>query len=426
MALKSSTKVETNRYQLEITVDGEAFGKAVSSVYAREGKKMAIPGFRKGKAPRNVIEKMYGTDIFYEEAMEMLYSEALALGAEEAGVKIVNDKIDLDVTEVGAEGFTFKATVTVEPEVSIEDYKSIKYKAMSTDVDDAAVDAEIDKEREKLGRLITVEGRKAQNGDTVVIDFEGFLDGEAFPGGKAENYNLALGGGQFIPGFEEQIVGHGADEEFSIFVTFPEDYQAEELKGKETEFKIKLHEIKARELPELDDDFVKDVSDKETLAEYKAEIEEKLKKSRLEEAEKDKDNQIAEQLVGLLQAEIPEAMFKNKAKDLIKDLEARIKSQGLDFKTYLKYMGTDEEGLIETYIPQAETSVKLRLALDKVAELEKIEISADELQAEFEKIAEAHKMDVETVKSLIVKEDLENDLKAQKAIELVKQSAKPE
>ncbi len=297
MSLKSSNKVETNRYELTVEVDGVTFENAVNKVYKKEVKRINIPGFRKGKAPRAIIEKMYGSEVFYEDAMKDLYPEALENAAKEAGLTLVRDKIDLDVENAGKDGFfVFKATVTVEPEVSIENYKGIEYKPMSLEITEEDIDNDIKRVQERNSRLVTVEGRAAENGDVAVIDFEGFLDGEAFDGGKAENYSLTLGEGQFIPGFEEQIVGHNAGEEFTINVTFPEDYQAEELAGKATEFKINLHEIKKRELPEVDDEFIKDVSEFETVADYRADVKEKLAKAREEEAKNDKNNQVAKSL----------------------------------------------------------------------------------------------------------------------------------
>ena len=278
MSLKESKKAEqANTYELVVNVDGETFEKAINAVYKRQVKNISIQGFRKGKAPRKVVEKMYGSEVFYEDAMQDCYPDALYEAAKEAEVKIVKVE-SLEAVEAGKDGFTFKATIIVEPEMEIKDYLGIEVTKKSTEVTDELVDEEIEKVRDRNSRMVTVEDRAAQDGDVAVIDFEGFVDGEAFEGGKAENYNLKLGSGNFIPGFEEQIIGHNTDEEFSITVTFPEDYQAEELKGKEAEFKIKLHEIKAKELPEVDDDFVKDVSEKETLDEYKEELKETIAK----------------------------------------------------------------------------------------------------------------------------------------------------
>lgn len=423
MALKECTKKEeANAYELVVSVDGETFEKAINKVYKREVKKINIQGFRKGKAPRRIIEKMYGTEVFYDDAMQDCYPEALYAAAEEAGVKIV--AVDsLEAIEASAEGFTFKAQVIVEPEMEIDGYKGIEIEKKSTEVTDELVDKEIEQVRERNSRLVTVEDRAAENGDTAVIDFEGFVDGEAFEGGESEGYNLSLGSGNFIPGFEEQIVGHKAGEEFSIFVTFPEEYQAEELQGKEAEFKIVLHEIKTKELPEVDDEFVQDVSDKETLEEYKEELRETVGKRLVDEAEKDVDDKIAEKLMELVQGEIPEAMYENQTNDMIRDFESRLRSQGLDMDTYMRYMGMDVNALKGMYRTDAEKRVKLRLALETIAKKENIEVTEADLDEEYGKLAETYKMDVDKVKVAIPADSLSEDVRVQKALDLVKASA---
>ncbi|MGN0551468.1 MAG: trigger factor [Acutalibacteraceae bacterium] len=423
MSLKSSNKVETNRYELEIEVDGATFEKEVQAVYRKQVKKINVPGFRKGKAPRQIIEKMYGAEVFYEDAMQNLYPQALADAAKEADLKIVNDKMDLDVVSVSKDGFIFKAVITVEPETDIDNYKGIEVTAKSTEVTDEVLQKEIDKVRERNARLITVEDRPAQNGDSVVIDFEGFTDGVAFEGGKAENYTLALGSGNFIPGFEEQIVGHSTNDEFTINVKFPEDYQAEELKGRDAEFKIVLHEIKTKELPELDDEFVKDVSEKETVEEYKEELKKETEERLKKESEQDVENQILNKLSELLQAEIPQAMFDNAVNDMIREFDMRLRSQGMDMNTYMQYMGMDESGLRAAYAPQAEQRVKLRLALEAVAKKENITATDEEVEAEYNKLAEQYKMEADVVKKAIAKEDLSKDIAVDKAMKLVKESA---
>lgn len=423
MALKESTKKEqANSYELVVSVDADTFEKAVNAVYKRQVKKINIPGFRKGKAPRHMIEKMYGSEVFYEDAMQDCYPEALYEAAKEANLKIVAVE-SLEAVEAGKDGFTFKTSIIVEPEMEIKDYLGIEIEKKSTEVTDELVDEEIEKIRDRNSRMVTVEDRPAQDGDTVVIDFEGFVDGVAFDGGKAENYNLALGSGNFIPGFEEQIVGHNTDEEFSINVKFPEEYQAEELKGKDAEFKIKLHEIKAKELPEVDDEFVKDVSDKETLDEYKEELKETLAKRLEDEAEKDVDDQIANKLMDLVEGEIPEAMYDNQANEMIRDFDMRLRSQGMSIETYMQYMGVDQNALREMYKEEAKRRVKLRLALETIAKKENIEITEDDLNAEYDKMAENYKMEVEKVKAAVPAESLSDDLKVQKALELVKEKA---
>ena len=423
MALKECTKKEeANAYELVVSVDGETFEKAINKVYKKEVKKINIQGFRKGKAPRRIIEKMYGTEVFYDDAMQDCYPEALYAAAEEAGVKIVAVE-SLEAIEASAEGFTFKAQVIVEPEMEIDGYKGIEIEKKSTEVTDELIEKEIEQVRERNSRLVTVEDRAAENGDTAVIDFEGFVDGEAFEGGKSEGYNLSLGSGNFIPGFEEQIVGHKAGEEFSIFVNFPEEYQAEELQGKEAEFKIVLHEIKTKELPEVDDEFVQDVSDKETLEEYKEELRETVGKRLVDEAEKDVDDKIAEKLMELVQGEIPEAMYENQTNEMIRDFENRLRSQGLDMDTYMRYMGMDVNALKGMYRTDAEKRVKLRLALETIAKKENIEVTEADLDEEYGKLAETYKMDVDKVKVAIPADSLSEDVRVQKALDLVKASA---
>ena len=423
MALKECTKKEeANAYELVVSVDGETFEKAINKVYKKEVKKINIQGFRKGKAPRRIIEKMYGTEVFYDDAMQDCYPEALYAAAEEAGVKIVAVE-SLEAIEASAEGFTFKAQVIVEPEMEIDGYKGIEIEEKSTEVTDELIEKEIEQVRERNSRLVTVEDRAAENGDTAVIDFEGFVDGEAFEGGKSEGYNLSLGSGNFIPGFEEQIVGHKAGEEFSIFVNFPEEYQAEKLQGKEAEFKIVLHEIKTKELPEVDDEFVQDVSDKETLEEYKEELRETVGKRLVDEAEKDVDDKIAEKLMELVQGEIPEAMYENQTNEMIRDFENRLRSQGLDMDTYMRYMGMDVNALKGMYRTDAEKRVKLRLALETIAKKENIEVTEADLDEEYGKLAETYKMDVDKVKAAIAADSLSEDVRVQKALDLVKASA---
>ena len=423
MALKECTKKEeANAYELVVSVDGETFEKAINKVYKKEVKKINIQGFRKGKAPRRIIEKMYGTEVFYDDAMQDCYPEALYAAAEEAGVKIVAVE-SLEAIEANAEGFTFKAQVIVEPEMEIDGYKGIEIEKKSTEVTDELIEKEIEQVRKRNSRLVTVEDRAAENGDTAVIDFEGFVDGEAFEGGKSEGYNLSLGSGNFIPGFEEQIVGHKAGEEFSIFVNFPEEYQAEKLQGKEAEFKIVLHEIKTKELPEVDDEFVQDVSDKETIEEYKEELRETVGKRLVDEAEKDVDDKIAEKLMELVQGEIPEAMYENQTNEMIRDFENRLRSQGLDMDTYMRYMGMDVNALKGMYRTDAEKRVKLRLALETIAKKENIEVTEADLDEEYGKLAETYKMDVDKVKAAIAADSLSEDVRVQKALDLVKASA---
>lgn len=421
MALKSSTLKETNKYELEVVVDAETFEKAVQRSYKKNIGQVNLPGFRKGKAPRQMVEKMYGKDVFYPDAIEFCYPEALDAAIKEAGLRVVGVE---SVEEVSTDnGFEFKAIVIVEPEVEIDGYKGIEIKSKGVRVTEKMIGEEIDKIRDRNSRMITVEDRPAADGDTAVIDFEGFLGDVAFEGGKAENYNLALGSGSFIPGFEDQIIGHNAGEEFTITVKFPEDYQAEELKGQDAQFKIKLHEIKTKELPELDDEFVKDVSDKETVDEYKAEIKETITKRLKEERENDVSNQLTDKLIDLLKGEIPEAMYDNEVNSMIRDFDARLRSQGMDMNTYLGYMGMDVDALKNMYRKDAEKRVKLRLALKKIAALENIVVTDEDVEAEFTRLAEAYGVDVDRVKMIVDVEDQRDDIAVQRAMDIVKKEA---
>ena len=422
MSLKSSTLKEANTYEVEVSVDGATFMAAVDKVYKKQVKKINVPGFRKGKAPRMIIERMYGAEIFYDDAMQDCYPDALDAAAKEADLKVISVTA-LEATEVGKDGFTFKATVVVEPEIDVKDYKGIEVEAMSTEVTDDMIDHEIEHVRERNSRMVTVDDRPAENGDTVVIDFEGFCDGVAFEGGKAENYNLELGSGNFIPGFEEQLVGHNTDEEFTIDVKFPEEYQNDDLKGKDAQFKIKLHEIKKKELPEVDDDFVKDVSEKDTVAEYREELKEQIAHRLEHEAEHDLDHKLTDAVIEKVEGDIPQQMFDNEAQNMMREMDMRFRQQGMDMNTYLKYTGMEADAVLEMYKPEAEKRVKMRLALEKIAKLEDIKPSEEEIEAEYKKMSESYQMDVEKIKEIIPVESVTEDLSVELAMKLVKDNA---
>lgn len=422
MSLKSSNKVEQNRYELEVEISAEDFSNAVDKVFKRNVKRIAIPGFRKGKAPRAFIEKYYGENVFYEDAIKDVYPGALQGAIDEAGLDVINDKVDFDLINVGKDGLAFKAVVTVKPEVTIENYKGIEVKRKPVRVTKGDIDKEIERIRERNSRLVTVEDRVSESGDIVVFDFKGFIDGEPFAGGEAENYTLELGRGQFIPGFEDQLIGHKQGEEFDIEVTFPESYQEASLAGHPAVFKIKLYEVKTRELPELDDEFVKDVSEFDTLDEYKESIKKQLKDLKQKESDIEADDQMIDKTVELLKAEIPEAMFENKVEDLIHDFAYKLKAQGLTLESYLKYTGMDAAALKVQFRPQAERQVKLRLALDKIAELENLTPTAEEIEEKYKILAEQYKMDVAKIKKIINEKDLLGDIAAEKAVDFLREN----
>ncbi|MDF2567818.1 MAG: tig [Oscillospiraceae bacterium] len=423
MSLTSSNKIETNKYELIIAVDAEKFEQGIQQTFRKNVSKINVPGFRKGKAPRKMVEKLYGESMFFEDAINALYPVALQEAVQEAGLNLV-DRPEVEVTEVSKEnGFTFKATCITKPEVEVKDYKGIKVEKTVQTVSDEDIDAEIKKMQDRNGRIISVDDRAAQDGDNTVIDFEGFVDGVAFDGGKGENFNLTLGSGQFIPGFEEQIVGHNIGEEFDVNVSFPENYHVEELKAKPAVFKVKLHEIKSKELPELDDEFAKDVSEFDTLAELREDITKKLDEANQKSADEQVENQLIETVIANMTAEIPEVMFESRIDDSVKDFEYRLQSQGLNLETYLQYTGMEMDSFRKTFAEQAEKQVKIRLALEKIAELENIEVSKEGLDAEYEKMAANYNMEVEKLKGFIPEEDLSKDLSVNKAIDLIKESA---
>lgn len=424
MSLKTAVKKENNRVELEIEVEAPAFEQAVERAYKKNIKRMNVPGFRKGKAPRRVVERIYGTGVFYEDAVNDVYPRALEEAIEASGYEYVEDKIDFDVTSVGAEGLNFKATITVKPEVTLEKYKGLKASKKVEPVTDEDVAAELGKLQERNSRLVPVEGRAAKEGDTVTFDFDGYVDGEAFDGGKAENYTLTLGSHQFIPGFEEQMEGKSAGEEFDVEVTFPEDYHAENLAGKPATFKCKLHEIKEKELPELNDDLAKDASEFDTLDELKADLKAKLEHQREHAAEDAFETQLLDQLADALKADIPEAMFENRVNESVREFDYRLQGQGLNLQTYLQYTGMDMDAFRKGFREQAEKQVKIRLALEQIVKEENLSATEEELEAEYKKYAEQYKMEIDQVKAAIPEKDLARDLAVGKAMELVKENAK--
>ncbi len=423
MSLKSSNKIEENVWELEVSVDGETFMNAVNKAYLQQRKKINVPGFRKGKAPRAFIEKMYGEAVFYEDALEIVYPDAVTAAVEEAKLDVIDTPFDLEVPEMGKDGVVIKLKVTVKPEVKLGKYKGIKAVKKPAKVSAEDVKAHINNMLEQNSRIVTVETkRKVKKNDIAVIDFEGFVDGVAFDGGKAENYELTIGSNQFIPGFEDQIIGHKAGEEFDVNVKFPEDYHAE-LAGKDATFKIKLHEIKVKEVPALDDEFVKDVSEYDTVDELKKNVKEELEHKKMHEVEAEANNEVLDKLADLVTAVIPECMIEKKMDEDVQDFAYRLQMQGLDLKTYLKYTGSDEKTFREQYKDQAEKQVKLDLALEEIIKKEKLEVSDAELEEEYAQYAKAYNMDVEQIKKAIPAENIKPELLQRKAVDFVIENA---
>ncbi len=423
MNLKATNNVETNKYQLQIEVTPEEFNKTLDAVFKSESKKLNIPGFRKGKAPRAFVEKYYGEEVFFDAAVDRLYRSIVMEAIDQSKLEVVSIG-DFKIDEISkAVGVQCTLTVVTKPEASIEGYKGIEVTREPVVVTEGDINSELERVRERNSRMITVEGRAAENGDIAVIDFDGYVDDKQFDGGQAENYELTLGAGQFIPGFEDQIVGHSTGEDFDVNVTFPEDYHAEELKGKAAVFKIKLHELKTKELPEVDDEFVKDVSEFDTLEEYKKDIEKKLLERREKAADADVENQLIDAVIEKVQAEIPDEMVENEVDEIINAFAQRLQSQGLKLETYLQYTNMTTDDLRAQYKPQADRQVKVRLGLEKIAQLEGIKPTDEECEEELKRLSEAYGMPLKNVKGLVNMDMVSADLANQKAVEFVRANA---
>ena len=422
MNLISCEKLEKSMVELQFSIDAETFKAAVNNAFKREGKKYAIPGFRKGKAPRHMIEKMYGSDIFHYDAVNDLFPEAYEAAVKEAKIDVVGRPDPEVVSMSEADGVVLKVKIAVKPEVELGEYAGLTVTKEAKNVNEADVDAEVKRMQDRNGRLLTREG-VAENGDTVDIDFEGFVDGKAFEGGKAEHYSLVLGSGSFIPGFEDQVVGHSAGEEFDVNVKFPEEYGAAELAGKDATFKIKLHEVKYKELPALDDDFAKDVSEYDTLDELKDSIRNNIKTNLDKQAEQKVENDLMDQVIANMKADIPDAMVDSRIDELVQDFEYRISQQGLKLADYLKYMGMNIEQFRAQFKEQADKQVKMRLAMEAIDAKEGITASDEEFEEEVKRIADAYKMEADKVKSIVDAAAVKADLAINKAIDFVKEKA---
>lgn len=412
-------KLEKNIAKLTIEVSASELEKALQSAYMKQKNKISLPGFRKGKVPRQMIEKMYGAEIFYDDAANALIPKAYADAYDECELDIVS-RPEIDVVQIEkGKDFIFTATVATKPEVTLGEYKGLEVDKVSTRVTQKEVDAKIQEEAEKNARTITVEDRAVQDGDEVVLDFEGFVDGVAFEGGKGENYPLTIGSGSFIPGFEEQLVGAEAEKEVEVKVTFPEDYHAEDLKGKEAVFKCTVHEIKAKELPEIDDEFAAEVSEFDTLEEYKADVKAKIKEQKAAEGKAKQEDQVVEQAVKNATYELPEAMVETQAEQMANDFAQRMQSQGLTMEQYFQFTGTTAEQMMEDLKPQAVKRIETRLVLEAIAKAENIEISDEKLDEEIGKMAEAYKMEADKLKEFMgenEKKQMKEDMAVQEAI----------
>lgn len=411
-------KIETNVVEIEFEISKEAFEAAMQKSYKKNVKQITIPGFRKGKAPRKFIEKMYGEAIFYDDAINFAFPEAYEEALKEAKVEPVSQP-EVDVKRWPDEENTIilTAKLTVKPDVRISKFETIDIKKPEHPVTDEDVDAEIKRAQERNARIITVEDRAAENGDTAVIDYEGFVDGVAFEGGEGENHDLVLGSGSFIPGFEDQLIGKNTGDDVDVVVTFPEEYHAPELAGKEATFKVKINAIKAKELPALDDDFAQDVSEFDTLDAYKKDIREKLEKNAENLVKREIEDAAVDFVVSKMKVNIPDIMIENRIDDMMKDFEMRLSYQGMNLETYMKYAGIEMDAFRAQFKEQAEKQVKSMLALEAMAKKEKIKVSKDEIAAEYEKMAGDYKMEVEQVKMYVPEDDVEKSLKTNKTID---------
>ena len=423
MSLKSSNKTDVNTTELVISIDADAFEAAVEKEYQRQKKNIQIKGFRKGKVSRKLAEREFGEGAFYEGAINSLLGPEIDAAVNETGLVLV-DRPNVEVTSIDKEtGVEIKAICVTKPEIEIADYKGIKAPKEVKEITDEDIDKQIDIIRKKNARIVSVEDRAAQLDDEVIIDFEGFFGDEAFEGGKGEDHPLRLGSGQFIPGFEDQIVGHNIGDEFDVNVTFPEDYQMTDYAGKEATFKCKLKSISYEELPEINDDLVKDATEFDTVAEYKDDIKTKLEDAAVKQADSNFENAVMNAIIEKVDSPIPNCMYEQRIDALMRNFEQQLRSQGMDLKLYFQYTGMDMDSFRETYRDRAVNEVKLRLALEKIAELENIEVSEEDINNGLGEIAAANNIDVETVKRFIPVDEYVTDHKVQKAIEFVKENA---
>jgi len=422
MSLKSVNEIEKNRSELEIVIDKAAFDVEVMRVYKKNVVKMNVPGFRKGKAPKSIIEKMYGSAVFYDEAIDNILPSIYEDAIKEAGLNVVS-RPDMEVVSIDENGVLLKAKVYTKPTAEVSKYKGLEVTKEKVEVAEEDITAEIENLRKRNGRSLTITDSAVVDGDETVIDFDGYVDGVAFDGGKAEKYALKIGSNSFIPGFEPQIIGKKINDEFDVVVTFPADYGSENLAGKEATFKIKLHEIKRNELPELDDEFVKDVSELNTVEEYKADITKKITERKEKVAENTLEESLIDELLANVTVEIPQPMIEEEIDGSIKDYEYRLTSQGGTLDMYFKYTGMTMEQLRESFKAPAERQLKTRLALEEIVKLENITPTEEDLEDEFKKIASGYNIDIDTVKKSIPVENISADIALRKAVEFIKANA---
>ena len=423
MSLKSSNKTDANMWELELSIDGKTFNEAVDAVYKRDKSKITVKGFRKGKATRKMIERVYGENVFYEDALNNLLGPEIDKAVSELKLELVDmPKVEVKSIDL-TDGVELTVSCVVKPEIEIKDYKGIHAPKEVKEVTDADVDARIDTLRQRNARIVSVDDRAAQNGDEVDIDFEGFVDDVAFEGGKADGYALKLGSGQFIPGFEDQIVGKNAGDEFDVNVTFPEDYGVDTLAGKPAVFKCKLNSISIEELPELDDEFVKDATEFETLDELKADTRKKLEDDATNKAESDFSNAVMDALIAKVDVPVPHVMYEKRVDSLVSSFESSLKQQGLTLEQYLQYTGMTMDSIRETYLERATGEVKLRLALEAIVKAENIEVTEAEVDDGLSEIAKAYNMELDQIKRLMPMDDYKMDLLVTKALDLVKENA---
>ncbi len=422
MGLKEVKDIEKNVRELTLTIDKETFDAEVMKVYRKQASKISVPGFRKGKAPKHIIEKLYGQSFFYSDALDALFPEVYEAAVAEAALEVVS-RPEVELESIDENGVVLKAKVYVKPEVVLNKYKGLSAEKEAVVVEADEIDAEIEAARKRLARVSTLTEGTAENGDEAVIDFEGFVDGVAFEGGKAEKYPLKLGSGNFIPGFEEQIVGKSVGDAFDITVTFPEEYGAKELAGKEAVFKIVLHEIKRTELPELDDEFVKDVSEFNTVDEYKADVEAKIRERKEKAAEHAYEEKLLDDLLANTEIDVPAPMVEDEIDMNVRDYEYRLQMQGGNLEMFFQYTGQTMEQLRDSFRAQSEKQLKIRLALEAIVAAEGIEASEADIEAEYVKISEGYKTDLEKVKATIAPETLVKDIVLRKAVDFIKENA---